>query len=73
MVVFSTDSLGWKGGLKVRWVMVMYDVMEIVKENIFKFEWLFIVLYGDVDRFVMVEGFKFLEKVVSEDKIIKVS
>lgn len=53
--------------------MVMYDVMEIVKENIFKFEWLFIVLYGDVDRFVMVEGFKLLEKVVSEDKIIKVS
>lgn len=72
MAALSTDPLGWKGGLKVRWAMAMHDAMETVKENIPKFEWPFIVLHGDADRLAMVEGSKLLEKAASEDKTIKI-
>lgn len=72
VAALSTDPLGWKGGLKVRWAMAMHDAMETVKENIPKFEWPFIVLHGDADRLAMVEGSKLLEKAASEDKTIKI-
>ena len=64
--------MSWKGGLKARWAMEIYDAMGNVKENIPKIEWPFIVLHGDADRLAMVEGSKLLEKAASTDKTIKV-
>lgn len=72
LAILSKDPMSWKGGLKARWAMEIYDAMENVKENIPRIEWPFIVLHGDADRLTMVEGSKLLEKAASTDKTIKI-
>ena len=73
VATLSMDPLGWKGGLKAKWAMSMYDAMEKVKHNLPRIEWPFLVCHGDADQLAMVEGSTMLEqKAASKDKTIKV-
>ena len=73
VATLSMDPLGWKGGLKAKWAMSMYDAMEKVKHNLPRIEWPFLVCHGDADQLTMVEGSMMLEqKAASKDKTIKV-
>lgn len=73
VATLSMDPLGWKGGLKAKWAMSMYDAMEKVKHNLPRIEWPFLVCHGDADQLAMVEGSTMLEqKAASKDKTIKI-
>ncbi|XP_022791483.1 monoglyceride lipase-like isoform X2 [Stylophora pistillata] len=71
--ILTNDPLAWKGGLKAKWAMAIHDAMEVIKGNLTKIEWPFLVLHGDADQLTMVEGSVMLEeKAASKDKTIKI-
>ena len=74
VAALNNDPLAWRGGLKARWAIAIYDAMEDIKMKLTEIEWPFLVLHGDADQLTMVEGSIMLEKnASSKDKTIKVS
>jgi alpha-beta hydrolase superfamily lysophospholipase len=60
--------------MKAGWSMAMVYTMDTIQANMKNIDWPFIVLHGDADAIVMVDGSIQLEKLAkSKDKTIKVN
>lgn len=70
---YRTDPLVYHGGIKTRMGMSLTYAMDTINAKMDEVEWPFLIMHGDADALVMVEGsILFEKKSKSNDKTIKV-
>ena len=70
---YANDPLVWHGGLKAKLVVALLDTMDDIQKNVSKVTAPFLLIHGDDDQVVPIEGSHFLyEHSPSTDKTFKV-
>jgi len=70
---YEKDELIWKGGIKARWYVCLYDAINSIQENPQLVDVPILIMQGDTDKFCTVDGAKFLyENCSSSDKTLKI-